>query len=115
MTEVLRSDTRRKSAELRDRAHHLYQAGLGYKKSARLLNVDVHTVRDWFRSFRQGQTKYKKGGYWKKPYDEAFKQEIVERYRKREKPLVDLSRETGIPAVTIRRWSKEFAKQEKDL
>ena len=103
---------------LRQTALALFQKGYGYKRASQELNVNVHTMRDWFRMFRRGHPENVFTIRTTVAYDLALRERIVAKRNREGTPYAKLSEEFGIPASTIRKWVKraeEKARWEKGL
>lgn len=108
----------RPEIEVREKAFELFKLGYGYKRASQELNVNVHTMRDWFRMFRRGHPENVFTIRTTVAYDLALRERIVAKRNREGTPYAKLSEEFGIPASTIRKWVKraeEKARWEKGL
>ena len=108
----------RPEIEVREKAFELFKLGYGYKRASQELNVNVHTMRDWFRMFRRGHPENVFTIRTTVAYDLALRERNVAKRNHEGTPYSKLSEEFGIPASTIRKWVKraeEKARWEKGL
>ena len=96
----------RPEVEVREKAFELFKLGYGYKRASQELNVNVHTMRDWFRMFRRGHPENIFTIRTTTAYDLALRERIVAKRHREGTPYAKLSEDCGIPASTIRKWVK---------
>lgn len=90
------------SIDVRRAAVKLFEEGYGYKAVAARIGLNVHTVRDWGRRWRNGTF-----GDDVAPrlyrYEETARELVCSRYEQG-RSLGEISRETGVPKSTVKGW-----------
>lgn len=106
---VRRSDIH--SDDVRSKALRLFKRGAGYKAVAHALGINVHTARDWGRSYRKGSFSpvLPAQGLM---YNETVK-EVVREFKKKGLSLREISRRTGVSPSTCSHWTKPAESTEK--
>lgn len=88
--------------EKREQALELFQAGLGYTRVSRLLNLSINTVRDWSRQFKNGTFNVEPSDNQYRYPDEVRNNAV--RLRMQGYSWAEIHRGTGIPIATVRKW-----------
>lgn len=103
--------SRLRDPALREMAYKLFKEGQGYKSASTTLALKQQTVRDWFRMFRGGHPETVFEMRSTKAYDAALRNKVLTERYQQETSFSELSAKYGVPAATIRKWTKRFPPQ----
>lgn len=92
------------SDDVRSKALRLFKRGAGYKIVAHVLEINVHTARDWGRRYRKGSFSpvLPAQGFM---YDKTVR-EVVRELREKGLSLREISCRTGVSPSTCSHWTR---------
>lgn len=91
------------SEHLREVAAYLFSRGIGYTKVSWITSVNINTVRDWERAFKEGKFQ---PSFTHRQYDAEIKEKAIV-LRKRGLSLKDISIKLGCSTTVVRNWLLE--------
>lgn len=90
---------------LRASAERLFKEGLGYKRVAQELTVNIHIVRDWRREWECGVVKMRPGMAYPTTYVERARE-----MRAAGASLMDIVKELKVQKRTVMNWVNDIRK-----
>ena len=92
----------------RREAYMLFSQGVGYKKAARLLQLNQTKMKYWLKVFRSGNTDFfKRGRYAAEKYSPELKKTIREAVKSGKETKKSISERLHIPLCTISKWTRD--------
>ena len=86
----------------------VFSQGVGYKKAARLLELNQTKVKYWLKVFRSGNTDFfKRGRYAPEKYSPELKKTIREAVKSGKETKKSISERLHIPLCTISKWTRD--------
>lgn len=93
-------------AQLRGNAVKLFEAGFGYVRAARMLNIPANTVKDWSNAWKKGTFKTEISPSLFR-YNRYIKEKAV-RLRLTGHTLKEVSEMTGASQTSVKRWVEAY-------
>lgn len=93
-------------AQLRGSAVKLFEAGFGYVRAARMLNIPANTVKDWSNAWKKGTFKTEISPSLFR-YNRYIKEKAV-RLRLTGHTLKEVSEMTGASQTSVKRWVEAY-------
>ena len=93
-------------AQLRGSAAKLFEAGYGYVRAARMLNLPANTVKDWSNAWKKGTFKTEISPSLFR-YNRYIKEKAV-RLRLTGHTLKEVSEMTGASQTSVTRWVEAY-------
>lgn len=93
-------------AQLRGSAVKLFEAGYGYVRAARVLNIPANTVKDWSNAWKKGTFKTEISPSLFR-YNRYIKEKAV-RLRLTGHTLKEVSEMTGASQTSVKRWVEAY-------
>lgn len=93
-------------AQLRGSAAKLFEAGYGYVRAARMLNIPANTVKDWSNAWKKGTFKTEISPSLFR-YNRYIKEKAV-RLRLTGHTLKEVSEMTGASKTSVKRWVEAY-------
>lgn len=84
----------------REVAAYLFSLGIGYTRVAWITGININTLRDWERSYKEGRFN---PGFAHRQYDDETKSRGIE-LRKQGLSLKEIAAEIGCSVTAIRNW-----------